>query len=204
MVALFNAASGGGGGGTKVFQKGDQVMSYYEGRKGQKYPAVVVQSNEDGTYEIRFDDGDRESSVRSEHMTLNATKSGGGGGGGSSSTTKKKKPGGKATTSKVASAAPSPRSPSTSAVASNTHSRSISASTSVTGWRSMSTEEKVRTHICNRNYATVNHGGGNRPCLVTCTACAVYGWKGWLPDLPAKSCYGCKKPAAGIVIGTRP
>lgn len=93
MVALFNAASGGGGGGTKVFQKGDQVMSYYEGRKGQKYPAVVVQSNEDGTYEIRFDDGDRESSVRSEHMTLNATKSGGGGGG-SSSTTKKKKPGG--------------------------------------------------------------------------------------------------------------
>ena len=51
---------------------GGKVKAYFRG-SAPKYTGVVVAINDDGTYDIRFDDGDEEQSVKAAHVFNNAT-----------------------------------------------------------------------------------------------------------------------------------
>ena len=69
-------SSGGGGGGSP--DTGDLIEARYRG--GAKwFSGKVLRKRPDGSFDIRYDDGDSESGVRSEYVRL---KDGGGGGGG--------------------------------------------------------------------------------------------------------------------------
>ena len=54
------AASGG-------FEAGTQVLARYKGKK-KWYPGTVMKRNDDGTYEIMYDDGDKESGVSADFV----------------------------------------------------------------------------------------------------------------------------------------
>ena len=53
---------------------GDRVVAHFKGAKTRKYPGVVNRINADGTFDISFDDGDRDNAVKAEHVFLGATR----------------------------------------------------------------------------------------------------------------------------------
>ena len=76
----YAAKSGGSAGGSlssgssaNTIQKGDKVDACFRNLKSRKYSGVVGGINADGTYEIHFDDGDREKFVKPELVFSKAT-----------------------------------------------------------------------------------------------------------------------------------
>ena len=59
-AAAEEATSGG-------FEAGMQVLARYKGKK-KWYPGTVMKRNDDGTYEIMYDDGDKESGVSADFV----------------------------------------------------------------------------------------------------------------------------------------
>ena len=69
---------GGGGGGSDSFREGDKVEADFRGR-GKFYPGKIRRDRGDDTYDIDYEDGERESRV---NKRLIRSKDGSGGGGG--------------------------------------------------------------------------------------------------------------------------
>jgi hypothetical protein len=69
---------GGGRGRAEKFEESDKVEANYKG-KGKYYPGKIFRCRLNGTYDINYDDGDRESGVEAEMIR---SRDGGGGGGG--------------------------------------------------------------------------------------------------------------------------
>merc|ERR1711988_292921 len=67
---------GGGGGGGGKLREGDKVEARYRG-KSRYYPGKISRDRGDGTYDIDYDDGERESRVSEE--LIRSLASGGGG-----------------------------------------------------------------------------------------------------------------------------
>merc|ERR1719155_258191 len=74
-----SSPSRGGGGGGEDLREGMKVEARYRG-KTRYYPGVIRRDNRDGTYDINYDDGEKEMGVREE--LIKALESGAGGGGG--------------------------------------------------------------------------------------------------------------------------
>merc|ERR1711988_1555594 len=68
--------SGGGGGGGGKLREGDKVEARYRG-KSRYYPGKISRDRGDGTYDIDYDDGEREQRVDVE--LIRSLESGGGG-----------------------------------------------------------------------------------------------------------------------------
>src|SRR3546814_2217301 len=58
-------SSGVGVGSDGLLREGTKVEARYRGR-GRYYPGVIARTRADGTYEIDYDDGEKETSVRGE------------------------------------------------------------------------------------------------------------------------------------------
>ncbi|KAK7238987.1 cytidine deaminase [Aureococcus anophagefferens] len=76
---LIRAKDGGGGSSDKI-REGDKVEARYRGRE-KYYPGKITRDRGDGTFDIDYDDGERETRVEER---LIRKKDGGGGGGGDS------------------------------------------------------------------------------------------------------------------------
>jgi hypothetical protein len=63
------------------FEESDKVEGNYKG-KGKYYPGKISRCRVDGTYDINYDDGERESGVEAEMIRSRDGGGGGGGGGG--------------------------------------------------------------------------------------------------------------------------
>merc|ERR1719171_1093331 len=63
--ADIEAQDGGGGGGGGKLREGDKVEARYRG-KSRYYPGKISRDRGDGTYDIDYDDGERESRVSEE------------------------------------------------------------------------------------------------------------------------------------------
>ena len=55
-------STGGGGGGSDRLEEGDKVEADYRGR-GKFYPGKITRDRGDDTYDIAYDDGERETRV---------------------------------------------------------------------------------------------------------------------------------------------
>ena len=53
---------GAGGGGTGAHKAGEKVEAQFKGR-GKHFPGKIRKVNGDGTYDVLFDDGDRDPAV---------------------------------------------------------------------------------------------------------------------------------------------
>ena len=73
---------GGGGGGGGAIREGDKVEARYRG-KARAYPGRIARDNRDGTYDVDYDDGEKERGVAADLITSLE----GGGSSSSSSTT---------------------------------------------------------------------------------------------------------------------
>jgi hypothetical protein len=66
-----DGGGGGGGGGGRgreeKFEEGDNVEANYKG-KGKYYPGKISRARLNGTYDIAYDDGERESNVSSDFV----------------------------------------------------------------------------------------------------------------------------------------
>ena len=60
---------GGMGGNSLEFRVGDRIEANYRGR-GRYYPGKIDRDNNDGTYGVYYDDGDRERNVRAKNIRL--------------------------------------------------------------------------------------------------------------------------------------
>ena len=58
---------GGGGGGTRL-QRGDKVEARYRGRGTKFYKGRIARVNPDGTFDIDYDDGEKEIGISEEHV----------------------------------------------------------------------------------------------------------------------------------------
>jgi hypothetical protein len=58
---------GSGGGGDKKYERGDKIEANFKGR-GKYYPGKILRARANGTYDINFDDGEREMSVEAENI----------------------------------------------------------------------------------------------------------------------------------------
>ena len=68
------------GGGQGRLEEGMKVSARYRG-KSRYYPGIISRDNRDGTYDINYDDGDREMGVRAELIKALEPAGGGVGGG---------------------------------------------------------------------------------------------------------------------------
>ncbi len=66
---LVRSGGGGGGGSPRrddsrsdnpKFEEGDKIEGLYRGRGSKWYSGTITRVNRDGTYDIRYDDGDSE------------------------------------------------------------------------------------------------------------------------------------------------
>ena len=67
--------------GAEKFEESDKVEANYKG-KGKYYPGKISRCRLNGTYDINYDDGERESGVEAEMIRSRDGGGGGGGGGG--------------------------------------------------------------------------------------------------------------------------
>ena len=69
--------------GRAAMAKGDRVEARYRGRGTKFYKGEIARVNSDGTFDINYDDGEKELGIAEEHVTsLESAASGGGSGGG--------------------------------------------------------------------------------------------------------------------------
>merc|ERR550514_106351 len=67
---------GGGGGGAGTLKAGDKVEANFKG-KGRYYPGIIGRDRGDGSYDIDYDDGEKE--IRVSEDLIRSLESGGGG-----------------------------------------------------------------------------------------------------------------------------
>ncbi|KAH8065394.1 tudor domain-containing protein [Aureococcus anophagefferens] len=78
-ASYIRSKDGGGGGGGDKLREGDKVEARYRGRE-KYYPGRIERDRGDGTYDIYYDDGEKETRV--EERLIRKKDAGGGGGGG--------------------------------------------------------------------------------------------------------------------------
>src|SRR3546814_12970843 len=73
-------SSGVGVGSDGLLREGTKVEARYRGR-GRYYPGVIARTRADGTYDIDYDDGEKETGVRGELVRVVEVPGAKGGGG---------------------------------------------------------------------------------------------------------------------------
>jgi len=69
LIKSLEPAGGGGGGGGGDLREGSKVEARYRG-KARYYPGVIKRVNRDGTYDVDYDDGEKEMFIAAELVRL--------------------------------------------------------------------------------------------------------------------------------------